>query len=207
MKAYQIVQFCCILVEANAWGMFSLPTANRQFTSLNNCKCHKIQSISTKGRQLTTLNQHDSSRESTIAPVDSFPVTQHQSRRQMISKFSSLLLSVCILEHQPQPAMSLPEQKSYSSNARNMDRLSAGDRSGGSTYDNNPSAPAASRRRAMVGCKIEAAREKASSMSSDESVLAEKDCNIRVMNGDSEFMLEALRKLDCPTCPYGIDGA
>ena len=40
-----------------------------------------------------------------------------------------------------------------------------------------------------------------------KKIMNEKECNTRVMGGDTEFMLKALRNLDCPTCPYGIDGA
>ncbi len=101
----------------------------------------------------------------------------------------------------------IPDQKSYSSNARNLDRLSIGDSSGGSVYDNNPASASARKRRAMVGCKIDSSRKEASTISNMEGQMSEKDCNIRVMSGDTDFMLEALRKLDCPTCPYGIDGA
>jgi hypothetical protein len=90
---------------------------------------------------------------------------------------------------------------SYSSNARNMERLSSGDSSGGSAYDNNPKTEAGKRRRAMTGCKSPTAREETTEKGPS---LSEKDCNRRVMEGDSEFMLQALRELDCPSCPYGI---
>ncbi len=101
----------------------------------------------------------------------------------------------------------IPEQKSYSSNAKNLDRLSIGDSSGGSVYDNNPVSASARKRRAMVGCKIDSSRREAAAIANMEGQMSVKDCNIRVMNGDADFMLEALKKLDCPTCPYGIDGA
>ena len=103
-------------------------------------------------------------------------------------------------------ADAIPEQKSYSANARNMDRLSSGDSSGGSTYNNSPTSVSASKRRAMLGCKIEPSRKEAMKMEGMQS-LSEKDCNLKVMDGDTEFMLKALRELDCPTCPYGIRGA
>ena len=90
---------------------------------------------------------------------------------------------------------------SYSSNARNMERLSSGDSSGGSSYENNPKTEAGRRRRAMTGCKSPTAREE---IAEKGSSLSEKDCNQRVLEGDSESMLQALRELDCPTCPYGI---
>lgn len=86
---------------------------------------------------------------------------------------------------------------SFSSNARNMERLASGDSSGGSVYDNNPKTEAGRRRRAMTGCKVPAAR----------GSMSERECNLRVMDGDTGFMLETLRKLDCPTCPYGISTA
>lgn len=110
-------------------------------------------------------------------------------------------------------AIQIPEQKSYSSNARNMERMNNGDTSGGSTYNNAPTTPVASKRRAMVGCKIPVSRIEASRMEEEvegkkkKKLMNEKECNTRVMGGDTEFMLKALRNLDCPTCPYGIDGA
>lgn len=97
-------------------------------------------------------------------------------------------------------SVGFPEQKSYSSNGRNLDRLSVGDRSGGSVYDNDPKSPGAAKRRAMLGCKIPSARLRA-------GMESERECNLRVLDGDSEFMLKVLRKLECPSCPYGIEGA
>mmetsp|Transcript_50172 Transcript_50172/g.76340 ORF Transcript_50172/g.76340 Transcript_50172/m.76340 type:complete len:175 (+) Transcript_50172:59-583(+) len=94
--------------------------------------------------------------------------------------------------------------KSYSSNARNMERMNSGDMSGGSVYDNNPKSDAGKRRRAMVGCKTNVAREEAAEKSLNSSSLSEKDCNQMVLGGDTEFMLQALRTLECPSCPYGI---
>ena len=114
------------------------------------------------------------------------------SRRGAIASLS--LLGAVIAG--PQPSFS----KSYSQNARNMERLNSGDASGGSVYDNNPSSESARKRRAMTGCKFDSARKEAAGGSN----LSEKDCNQRVMGGETEFMLSALRKLDCPTCPYGI---
>lgn len=93
---------------------------------------------------------------------------------------------------------------SYSSNARNMQRLASGDSSGGSVYDNYPKSEAGKKRRAITGCKIPSARREASLLEG-AGLLSEKDCNVRVLSGDTGFMLEAIRKLDCPTCPYGID--
>ena len=97
---------------------------------------------------------------------------------------------------------------SYSSNARNMERLNAGDASGGGVFDNNPRTESGRKRRAMTGCKNSVAREEASETVLNLSkTISEKDCNIRVLGGDSDFMLEALRNLDCPTCPYGISNS
>lgn len=101
------------------------------------------------------------------------------------------------------PAGAIPEQKVYSSNAKNMMRLGEGDSSGGSVYDNNPSSPKARSRRAMVGCKNASARSLAGEAIGN-SRLNEKECNQLVMKGESDFMLQALTKLDCPSCPYGI---
>eukprot|EP00814_Leptocylindrus_danicus_P017656 CAMPEP_0116026624 /NCGR_PEP_ID=MMETSP0321-20121206/13994_1 /TAXON_ID=163516 /ORGANISM="Leptocylindrus danicus var. danicus, Strain B650" /LENGTH=169 /DNA_ID=CAMNT_0003499523 /DNA_START=264 /DNA_END=773 /DNA_ORIENTATION=+ len=85
---------------------------------------------------------------------------------------------------------------SYSSNAKNLNRLSTGDASGGSVYNNSPPSNAAAKRRALTGCKSDLARR--------EAGIGERECNLRVFDGDTEFMLQILRKLDCPTCPYGI---
>jgi hypothetical protein len=95
--------------------------------------------------------------------------------------------------------------KSYSSNARNLDRVNAGDFSGGSVYDNNPSTAGARRRRAMQGCKIPVVREVASEQDGLATVVSEKECNIRVMEDSPDFILTALQTLECPTCPYGVN--
>lgn len=117
------------------------------------------------------------------------------SRRDFVSMFAAAGLIIV-----PEYA----EAKSYSSNARNMERMNSGDMSGGSTYDNNPKSEAGKRRRAITGCKSPVAREEAAENSLGVSSLSEKQCNQVVLDGDSEFMLQALRKLDCPSCPYGI---
>jgi hypothetical protein len=96
------------------------------------------------------------------------------------------------------------DAKSYSENARNLERINAGDFSGGAVYSNNPSTEAGKKRRAMTGCKSPVARDEASDVSLNGTSLSEKDCNSMVMLGETEFMLKALRNLDCPTCPYGI---
>lgn len=56
----------------------------------------------------------------------------------------------------------------------------------------------------MTGCKTPVAREEAARAILKQKSLGEKECNTMVMGGDTEFMLQALRNLDCPTCPYGI---
>lgn len=84
---------------------------------------------------------------------------------------------------------------SYSSNARNIARLSANDSSGGSKYD--LTSPASAKRRAMTGCKFSNARILAGEPD-------EKKCNARVISGDIDFMLDALKSLDCPECAFGI---
>ena len=85
----------------------------------------------------------------------------------------------------------------YSQNAKNMNRLSSGDSSGGSTFDNNPKSDVAKKRRALTGCKSDLVRKSLGNVS-------EKDCNLRVFEGDYEYVLSSLRELDCPSCPYGI---
>lgn len=110
------------------------------------------------------------------------------------------VLSLLALTSIPNNAKALA---SYSANAKNLERINSGDFSGGSSYDNNPKAESGRKRRAMVGCKNPVAREEAAELLQSTS-LTEKDCNQRVLGGESEFMLQALRNLDCPTCPYGI---
>ena len=104
------------------------------------------------------------------------------------------------------PAHGIPPQPSYSSNARNMERLSSGDASGGSVYNNNPTTAAAQRRRSLTGCKIPSARTVAARNLQLTKGLSEKDCNRRVLQEENNpsFMLDAIRQLECPTCPYGI---
>uniref|UniRef100_A0A7R9W752 Uncharacterized protein n=1 Tax=Pseudictyota dubia TaxID=2749911 RepID=A0A7R9W752_9STRA len=136
------------------------------------------------------------------------PRSDVTSRRDALRRAASaMILGAAATALSAPPAAALPPEymKSYSSNARNLDRVSAGDMSAGSTYDNNPSNPKAARRRAMVGCKIETARTEAARGAGLDD-LKEKDCNLRVMDGDTEFMLKAMRELECPTCPYGVKG-
>jgi hypothetical protein len=108
------------------------------------------------------------------------------------------------------PAISCPQQakaKSYSTNAKNLERLNENDFSGGAEFDNNPTSERAKKRRALQGCRSPLARSEAQNLVGghvEASVASEKECNSRVMEGDAEFMLETLRKLYCPKCPYGI---
>lgn len=125
------------------------------------------------------------------------------SRRNL---FHLAISSTILLGTAGEKANALPEQKSYSTNARNFDRLSSGDSSGGSSYNNSPTSASAAKRRAMVGCKNDSSRQEAMKNEGMKS-LSEKECNLKVMDGDSEFMLKALKELDCQTCPYGIKGA
>ena len=125
-------------------------------------------------------------------------------RRNLLSKTGTFIAASMLLGFDGvKPAGAIPEQKVYSSNAKNMMRLGEGDSSGGSVYDNNPSSPKARSRRAMVGCKSASARSLAGEAIGN-SRLNEKECNQIVMKGESDFMLKALTKLDCPSCPYGI---
>jgi len=93
----------------------------------------------------------------------------------------------------------------YSENAANLERINNGDFSGGSVFNNNPTTERGKKRRAMTGCKVTLSREEASrTILKRDKMLSEKDCNTMVMDGDTEFMLQALRNLDCPTCANGI---
>jgi hypothetical protein len=98
----------------------------------------------------------------------------------------------------------ISDAKSYSANARNLERMNTGDMSGGSLYDNYPKSAAGQRRRAMTGCKSAIAREEASEAILRIQSLSEKDCNQMVLEESPDFMLRSLRHLDCPSCPYGI---
>ena len=152
------------------------------------------------------FHQHDHLMPSRTSSCrhDSAGTRLFNSRRTLIKTAFSSAVAICL--NPPQKALAIPEQKSYSSNARNMERLSNGDSSGGSVYNNFPSSNSAAKRRAMVGCKTESSRKMAMEMEGLD-VLGEKDCNLKVMDGNPEFMLKALRELDCPSCPYGIKGA
>eukprot|EP00537_Pseudo-nitzschia_pungens_P011917 CAMPEP_0172385280 /NCGR_PEP_ID=MMETSP1061-20121228/2949_1 /TAXON_ID=37318 /ORGANISM="Pseudo-nitzschia pungens, Strain cf. pungens" /LENGTH=227 /DNA_ID=CAMNT_0013114227 /DNA_START=107 /DNA_END=790 /DNA_ORIENTATION=+ len=101
----------------------------------------------------------------------------------------------------PEPSTAM----SYSENAKNLDRINSGDFSGGAVFDNNPSTDRGKKRRAMTGCKTPLSREEASkTILKRDKMMSEKECNQMVMDGETEFMLQALRNLDCPTCAYGI---
>lgn len=128
------------------------------------------------------------------------------TRRDALGIHVGAAAALAALVADPQRSNAIPEQKFYSSNARNMARLNSGDKSGGSVYDNNPSSPGAAKRRALQGCKISSTRNLAAKEAGIQK-LTERDCNLRVLEGDTEFMLKAMRALSCPTCPFGIDGA
>ena len=135
-----------------------------------------------------------------FAPDVPPPSTGNVQRRDVLDNFGMIAAASIFA---PTSDALAAETKVYSSNARNMGRLNSGDSSGGSIYDNNPTSPKARARRAMVGCKNSSARSLAGESIGKEK-LSEKDCNLLVMSGESDFMLGALTELDCPTCPYGI---
>ena len=98
--------------------------------------------------------------------------------------------------------------KLYSENAANLERINNGDFSGGAVFNNNPDTERGKKRRAMTGCKVTMSREEASkNILKRNKVMSEKECNTMVMDGETEFMLQALRNLDCPTCANGIGRA
>jgi hypothetical protein len=127
-------------------------------------------------------------------PLASFFTTRRSACQGVVAAV------LVVLDGRTPARAAVESNKSYSSNARNMNRLAGGDGSGGSTYDNDPVNPAARKRRAMTGCKIPAARDEASGSSS----MSETECNRRVLSGDTDGMLQAMTTLDCPTCPYGV---
>ena len=209
------------------------------FSNSNNVESMAINSpnhVKQVVKSKSSIKIHDEIGQSNNNPKDQHlnsPDLQDTSigRRKMIQTsflstslfFTTLSSSSLSLpsNNQAANAINIPEQKSYSSNARNLDRLNSGDASGGSVYNNSPDSPVAAKRRAMVGCKVSSSRIEASKLlsqpdSNDDDgrntkgrfdVISEKDCNMKVMGGETEFMLKALRNLDCPTCPYGIEGA
>jgi hypothetical protein len=155
----------------------------------------------------TTTTSQVSSRTQASTVETRLHAEPQQSRAAF---FKGALASFLVAAPQIASASSIEESpsslfvaKAYSSNARNMDRISAGDFSGGSVYDNNPSSAGARRRRAMQGCKIPSAREEAAEGLHVKN-LGEKDCNVKVMSESPDFMLQAMQTLDCPMCPYGI---
>jgi hypothetical protein len=147
----------------------------------------------------------DSVIDKELVPVnDKKSTSNHQQRRQF-------LLDCCISSVATTSILSwslFPElcnAKLYSENAKNLERINSGDFSGGSIYDNNPRNEKGRKRRAMAGCKVNVAREEASyTILKQQRLLSEKDCNTMVLSGESEFMLQALQNLNCPTCPNGI---
>jgi hypothetical protein len=146
--------------------------------------------------QFYQQNRHSADREIKVADVQQEIV----DRRKMFKGVGMAFFAVAAA---PKDSLAVA---SYSSNARNMERMNSGDMSGGSVYDNNPKSEAGKKRRAMVGCKNDVAREEAAENSLNAPSLSEKDCNQMVLGGDTEFMIQALRTLDCPSCPYGISG-
>ncbi|KAL7462098.1 hypothetical protein ACHAXS_002495 [Conticribra weissflogii] len=138
-----------------------------------------------------------------LEKLDAIDFPSTNKRRNLLNVGAFVFGALFVMESGVQPASAV-EEKVYSANARNMMRLSNGDASGGSVYDNNPSSPKARMRRAMVGCKNSAARSVAGESIGVKN-FSEKECNMEVMNGrGADFMLEVLTQLDCPTCPYGI---
>lgn len=162
----------------------------------------------------SSLSQHSSRRRAAKTSLLTSPLrirgnienmtTTRDSRGRFVQSSVTVMIATLftLTLVQPDNAVALA---SYSSNARNMERLASGDASGGSSYDNFPKTDGSKKRRAITGCKIPSARRQAASILGISSSFSEKDCNMRVLSGDTDFMLQAIRKLDCPTCPYGID--
>lgn len=115
---------------------------------------------------------------SSTARRDETKLRATMSRQRLLHNFMTGMPPVAaalLLVSSSTTANAMPPQKSYSTNAKNFDRLNAGDSSGGSVYDNNPSAPAARRRRAMQGCKVGSARTEAGRILGQPK-FSEKDC-------------------------------
>jgi hypothetical protein len=145
---------------------------------------------------------HLQEREKSAATATPTVLSSMKAQALIFLVAGSIIISFGTVGVEPAAALA-----SYSNNARNMERLASGDSSGGSVYDNYPTTKAGQKRRAMTGCRIPTAREQATASSSwsvDMNMSSERECNLRVMDGDTDFMLQALRELDCPTCPYGV---
>jgi hypothetical protein len=132
---------------------------------------------------------------------------QWSSRNQFFNQCRAHLavgLAVSAASSVPSPS----NARSYSENAANLERINNGDYSGGAVFNNSPTTERGKKRRAMTGCKVALSREEASSaILKRKTMLSEKECNSMVMDGETEFMLQALRNLDCPTCANGIGKA
>jgi hypothetical protein len=153
-----------------------------------------LQALSSTG-PIDTSMRHEATRSNKMQVT-----TQCSTGRSQFLRTFLLVATTGLLDVVPQASLA----KSFSTNARNLDRINAGDFSGGSVYDNNPATTRARRRRALQGCKIPVAREEASESLGMNGVISERDCNLRVMDDSPEFMLSALQTLECPTCPYGV---
>lgn len=77
------------------------------------------------------------------AVVSSFDINSSQNIQQRRVLIKAGIVAGISIFGSSNPPSAIAEEKSYSSNARNMARLNAGDSSGGSIYDNNPSSPKA----------------------------------------------------------------
>uniref|UniRef100_A0A6U9VBM9 Uncharacterized protein n=1 Tax=Pseudo-nitzschia australis TaxID=44445 RepID=A0A6U9VBM9_9STRA len=197
-------------------GAFSLhPIGLWSVTSQGNVKNAKVKSEGLQLKSFLGLNLDEGKikylgenmREASASNDDDDDYFPQSSRNQFLldcrSYFTFGLAASTAATWSAFPATS--NAKSYSENAKNLDRINNGDFSGGAVFDNNPSTERGKKRRAFVGCKTPLSREEASTtILKRDKKLSEKECNQMVLEGETEFILQALRNLDCPTCSNGI---
>lgn len=165
----------------------------------------KLERVKLEGRR----RRWDLEDEDSVNTISSNTTNQQRNRNQFLLDCRSYLTCGLVASTAAASSWSaFPDAgnaKSYSENAKNLDRINNGDFSGGAVFDNNPKNERGQKRRAMTGCKDKMSREEASStILKRGKTLSEKECNTMVMEGETDFMLQALRNLDCPTCPKGI---
>jgi hypothetical protein len=208
--AFYIFLFSCMsltLLRGNAISMTthkppkSISFIAREKIIAKQCKSSDMITTNSSSMRLSTFHIVEKSRNVTFLPstTDTNSIRMSPIFDGILILLFGILTSTFVLHVEPVQA------KSFSQNARNLERLSAGDASGGSVYDNMPNNDAAKKRRALTGCKITSTRHEASLILSMKQILSEKECNKLILQGDTDFMLQAIRNLECSTCPYGIN--
>ncbi|GMH59516.1 hypothetical protein TL16_g02844 [Triparma laevis f. inornata] len=85
-------------------------------------------------------------------------------------------------------------QVTYSSTAKNLNRLSTGDSSAGSKYHTDT--VSSRKRRAAMGCKYGPVLK--------DLEIGAKECNIRVLENDVDEILKVMESRRCDNCANGL---